>query len=218
MGCASYELNDDNKNGESVNMIVNIILMAAIGGLIGYSTNVIAVKMLFRPLHPVKIPILGFTLQGLVPKRKDELSKKIGKTVAEELVSSEDIIDKVIEGMDKYELLRMAKDRIMAVAEHNMPPMVPSMFKGAILKYIGDAIDNNGEDMLTEMTEKVVHKATTSIDIEKMVSEKIDEFDVSRLEEIIFSISKTELRHIEVLGGVLGVAIGIVQGFISLLI
>lgn len=69
-------------------------LLAAplIGAIIGYCTNYIAVKMLFRPLKPVKIGkfTLPFT-PGIIPKRKPALAQAIGNMVGKSLVGEEEI-------------------------------------------------------------------------------------------------------------------------------
>ena len=51
-----------------------------------------------------------------------------------------------------------------------------------------------------------------------MVETKINELDLYELEEIILTIVKNELRHIEVLGLILGFLIGIIQGIITIFI
>ena len=63
-----------------------------IGGIIGYFTNFIAVKMLFRPLKAVKIG--NFTLPftpGIIPKRKDKLAGAIGDAVGHNLFTRQDM-------------------------------------------------------------------------------------------------------------------------------
>ena len=63
-----------------------------IGAVIGYCTNYIAVKMLFRPYHPVKLcgRTLPFT-PGIIPKRQPDLAKAVGKAVGENLFGEEEI-------------------------------------------------------------------------------------------------------------------------------
>ena len=97
-----------------------------------------------------------------------------------------------------------------------MPSLIPSMFKGMILQSVEKIIDENGDQIIIELGEKLSHHAINSIDISKMVEEKIIDYDFVKIEEMIFKISKNELKHIEVLGGVLGFAIGIVQGVVVL--
>lgn len=68
------------------------ILTPLVGAGIGYVTNYIAVKMLFRPLKPVKIGqvTLPFT-PGIIPKEKDRLAKGIADIVGNRLVTKEGI-------------------------------------------------------------------------------------------------------------------------------
>jgi len=54
-----------------------ILLMPVIGFIIGYFTNYIAIKMLFHPRNK----ILG--IQGVLPKRKEILARKIGQVTPE---------------------------------------------------------------------------------------------------------------------------------------
>lgn len=68
-----------------------------IGALIGYCTNYIAVKMLFYPKKEIRIggKKLPFT-PGAIPKGKSRLARAIGKIVADELLTEEDIKRKMI--------------------------------------------------------------------------------------------------------------------------
>ena len=51
-----------------------------------------------------------------------------------------------------------------------------------------------------------------------MVENKINELDLYQLEELIIKVAKKELKHIEILGLVLGFLIGIIQGIIIIFI
>lgn len=65
-----------------------------VGALIGYCTNYIAIKMLFRPKKPVKIGSvkLPFT-PGIIPKNQPRIAKAVGEAVGEKLFTSDDIKD-----------------------------------------------------------------------------------------------------------------------------
>lgn len=92
--------------------IVNVIAGPLVGSVIGYFTNYIAVRMLFRPLNPVKIGefTLPFT-PGMIPKRKSDLAKALGRAVGEnlftqkdvkELLKNDSIENKVVEGISAW--------------------------------------------------------------------------------------------------------------------
>lgn len=192
-------------------MLIKIAILAIIGAIIGYATNVIAIKLLFRPLKPVNI--LGFKIQGVIPKRRDEIAKSIGETVEAELLSVDELMDQLLESVDKQDVIEMMKEKIISMIDGKLPSLL-SAFQGTVNKYIGEMIDAKGEQLLEELTEAMVHKATTSISVSKMIEEKISLFELDEIEQMILRIAKKELKHIEMLGGVLGFIIGIIQGLI----
>nr|WP_318616707.1 DUF445 family protein [Sporosarcina sp. YIM B06819] len=74
-----------------------LVFMAFIGALIGGFTNHLAIKMLFRP-HEAKYIgkwRLPFT-PGLIPKRRDELARQLGKTVTNYLLTPDTFRKKLL--------------------------------------------------------------------------------------------------------------------------
>lgn len=79
--------------------IISIASGPVIGAVIGYFTNYIAVKMLFRPRKEVRL--LGVKLPftpGIIPKRRAELAKAIGNTVGNRLLTKEAVLDVLLRG------------------------------------------------------------------------------------------------------------------------
>ncbi len=187
---------------------MKIVVLALIGALIGYVTNVLAIKLLFRPIEPSWF----FKIQGLIPKRREEIAVTIGEVVEEELLSMEEIIDEVVEKTDKEEILNVIKKKILEIIKSKF--IMYNMFASVIESTMDDIFEKEGEKLLNEMTEKMIHKLANSISIKEMVREKLLKLDLLELEEIIIKIAKKELKHIELLGGVLGLVIGVIQGVI----
>lgn len=199
-------------------MALKLLILAAIGGIIGWITNLLAIKMLFRPFQPVNIPLINFKIQGLIPKRKAEIAKSIGETVETELLSVEEIIDKLVKSNNRAAILLILKDKITMIVSDRLPFVIPSVFKNMILRYINGVIDEEGDKIITEFIEDVITKTTTDIKISKMIEDKINNFEMEELESIAIKTVKAELKHIEILGGILGFIIGIFQGIIILLL
>ncbi|MCD4713685.1 MAG: DUF445 family protein [Clostridiales bacterium] len=193
-----------------------LLLLAVVGALIGWSTNVVAIKLMFRPLEPIRIPGTRFSIQGLIPKRKTEIAKSIGDVISEELLSIEQIMDKFLMDMDKKQIIEQIKEKVNQIANEKMPAVIPSMFKGIIIQNIDKMIDESGDELVVEMGEKLTHKAIESIDISKMIEDKINGYNFEKIEEMTLRIAKKELKHIEWLGGVIGFFIGLIQGVIIL--
>ena len=66
-------------------------LIPVVCALIGWLTNFIAVKMIFRPRKPVLV--LGLKIQGLMPRRQSEMARQIGETVETKLLTHADILE-----------------------------------------------------------------------------------------------------------------------------
>lgn len=79
-----------------MNSITLIIFMVITGSLIAGVTNILAIKMLFKPYHAkyvfgIKLP---FT-PGVVPARRREASKKLGQIITGHLLTPEVFISKI---------------------------------------------------------------------------------------------------------------------------
>ncbi|MDX2469975.1 MAG: DUF445 family protein, partial [SAR324 cluster bacterium] len=64
---------------------------------------------------------------------------------------------------------------------------------------------------LPEVMEGASVALAKQINIQQVIREKVEAFEVSELEDILFSILKSEFKMIEVVGGVLGFFIGLSQ-------
>lgn len=192
--------------------LILIGILALIGAMIGWFTNIIAVKLIFRPLYPVNL--LGFKIQGLIPKRREEMASKIAVVVEEELISIEDIVEKATSKEDMKLIMEKIEEKIVAVIKEKVPAMFFPMVKG----YIDEFVNESGEETLKNLINETTHKVAQRVSIKEIVEEKINSYDIEKIEEIIIDIAKTELKHIEVLGGVIGFFIGIVQGAIVIML
>lgn len=193
---------------------VIVLVLATIGALIGWITNLLAIKLLFRPFDPINVPLLNFQIQGLIPKRRTEVATSIGKTIENDLLSMEDIMSKLMESNNKAQIILIIRGKINGIISERLPSIIPSAFKGMIQTYIDDIINQEGEQIIAEMMESFIEKGSASINLSQMIEDKINEFPLDKLEEIVIKIAKEELRHIEILGGVLGFIIGLFQGVI----
>lgn len=71
---------------------LSFIIPPIIGAIIGYITNWLAVKMMFRPLKPIKIWKLKLPFTpGLIPKSKPRLAKALGNAISTDLLNNNDL-------------------------------------------------------------------------------------------------------------------------------
>ena len=196
-----------------MNTFITIIVLALIGGIIGWITNILAIKLIFRPINPIKIPILNIEILGLIPKRKKEIAENIGQVVANELISIDDIINDAFTEEDKLNLTSYVQNII-----NEKLNFIPAPFKMMVAPKIDSIVNEEVSSAINDITDDMIDKIKERVEIEKIVTEKINELDLLELERIIISVAKKELKHIEILGLILGLVIGLFQGIVISLI
>lgn len=193
-------------------MILKCFLLVLIGAMIGWITNFIAIKMLFRPYK--EIDFFFFKIQGLLPKRKNEIGKSIAEVVENELVSIKDIISE-ISADDLEENMSGMIDKILEskLKEEILKnfPMAAFFLSDSMLEKIKGIIKQSILDNKEEMIRVFGEYLESKVDIKKIITEKVNNFSLEKVEEIIISLAKKELKHIEYIGAVLGAVIGLVQ-------
>ena len=200
-----------------MNNIFRILILAIIGGLIGYITNVIAIKLIFRPINPIKIPIFNIEIIGMIPKRKVEIANNIAKAIEEEFLSADEITENIITAQDKQHIIDYIKVRIKLVLNEKLT-LVPTAIRNLVQNYISETIEDEIRDGVDELSQEIIMKANNRINVKEIIESKINELDLYELEIIILQIVKNELKHIEILVLILGFFIGIIQGIITIFI
>ena len=165
----------------------------------------------------IKIPILNIEILGLIPKRKKEIAKNIGDIIQREFISVDEILENIIDENDKARIVTYIKGKVRIIIEERAI-LIPSPIRQMLQGYIENIVEEEFSEYINELSKDIVHKAQDRINIQEIVENKINELDLYELENIILSIAEKELKHIEVLGLILGFLIGIVQGILTIFI
>jgi len=196
--------------------MARFILLVLIGGLIGWLTNKVAIKMLFRPINPHKV--LGITFQGVFPRRKDKIAMSLADIIEQELLSKEVIMSKIL-SEDKIASIKERLKKVIVDKLSEAIPSVISMFIGGDTRsFIEKYIDKHGDEIFSQMLDEFQNIGLENLDIYGIVKEKIDSLDFVEFEKIIFGLMNKELRFVEVVGLFLGALIGAVQYLITLVL
>ncbi len=201
-----------------INMNYWLLLIPVISAFIGWFTNWVAVKMLFHPKNPVKI--LGYTVQGIFPKRQEQFAQKLGKLVSEELLSFSDIEQKITNPENLKKVLPQLETHIDHFLRVKLADSMP-----VISMFIGDKTIDKLKTVFLEELETLFPKLMTDyaatlknqLDLEQIVTEKVKAFSSDKLEDILYQVMAKEFHFVEIIGGVLGFLIGLLQIVITLL-
>jgi uncharacterized membrane protein YheB (UPF0754 family) len=195
-----------------------LILIPLISAFIGWFTNWIAIKMLFHPKEPKKI--LGITFHGIFPKRQQQFAEKLGKLVSEELLSFTEIEEKIVNPDNLSKMMPLVEGKIDLFLREKLSSVFPmiSMFIGQnTINQLKTVFMQELESMFPEVIGSYMKNIESQLDLEKMVTEKVSGFSSDKMESILNQIMSKEFRFVEVIGGVLGLLIGILQVLITLL-
>ncbi|MGL4671995.1 MAG: DUF445 domain-containing protein [Cetobacterium sp.] len=200
-------------------MLIKATLLVVIGSMIGWITNYIAIKMLFRPYKEIKIGFLK--IQGLIPKRRREIGISLAETIQSELISIKDITKKLSNANIEIQMENVIEEILeqkLASEITSKFPMLAMFLNESTLNKIKDIIKSSimeNKDKIIKMLFQALEK---NVDFKEIIVEKVDAFSLEELERIVFSLAKKELKHIEVVGAILGGLIGIVQFAVTMFI
>ena len=150
-------------------MDYSIIIRPLIGAVIGYVTNWIAVKMMFRPLKPIYIGkfTLPFT-PGIIPKNKGRLAESIGNTISSNLLTDEDIKNILLSDEVKYKI----KSEINNYLESNSKNQTP--LKDIILSYISEDLYTNALNNINLAFSNSIYNTVLEANLGKLITDQIE--------------------------------------------
>ena len=133
-----------------------IIAAPVIGGLIGLITNGIAIRMLFRPFHPVKIGkfTLPFT-PGLIPKEQPRIAKAIGKVIGDKLLDK-DTLQRALASDTLHGAFDKKVDSVIEKLGHEEGTVHEFLEQKGLHLPVDAAVEYVGDNVSAYVTERLV--------------------------------------------------------------
>ncbi|MBK3495933.1 DUF445 domain-containing protein [Viridibacillus sp. YIM B01967] len=140
---------------------VTILFMAAIGAVIGGFTNHLAIKMLFRPYKAIYIGSwrLPFT-PGLIPKRRDDLARQLGKTVVNYLLTPETFRKKFFSNDIRLKIEQWLNDKI-ATSVFTNDKTINDWLQQAGVENFHITVEDKVDELIVDQVDKVKNVLST---------------------------------------------------------
>lgn len=155
-----------------MNIEASYIIAPLLGGVIGYITNDIAIRMLFRP-HKAKY-IMGVHIPftpGIIPKEKGRIADSIGRVISSNLMNNE-VLKRYLLSEDMVGKVRSTLEEFIEIQKHNQETVKEFLSHylsddeiETILQNINDSITKQTYTKLsdTSVGEKVAHIAIDQV-------------------------------------------------------
>ena len=154
---------------------LSLLSIPLISALVGWSTNYLAVKMMFYPLKFVGIPPI-FGWQGLIPAKRRQMAEIEVELVLGKLLSVEELAGrldpKALTQAIEHRLHQVVRKIVNEVMEASAPQLwaaLPVQGKNLVYRRIEDDIPY----VVTKMVEDFQHNVNEILDIKELVVEQL---------------------------------------------
>jgi len=184
--------------------------LPAAGFMVGYVTNWLALKLVFRPRQAVKVG--PFTVQGLFHKRQQEVSAEFARMVSGEVINPDNMVANMVTGAPGDKLFGIVEKHIGDMVDrYRTNPMV-----GALIP--ADRWDTIRGEAFARMREELpraggfLHVFTSkAIDVHKELLDRMTVLDSESFEGVLRPAFQQDEWKLIVAGGVLGLGAGVFQ-------
>lgn len=162
---------------------ISMLAGPALGAVIGYCTNYIAVKMLFCPLHPVYIGKwrVPFT-PGMIPKGKERLAKAVGNAIGDVLLTKEDL-EALLLSEDAQNLIKKQVHELYekgAANQNTIKETAVTIFKPETVEHF--------MDKSTEVVSGILYEKVIKMNLGEVAGEKISEIIQQKVQGTLLAV------------------------------
>lgn len=160
-----------------------LITTPLIGAVIGYATNWVAVKMLFRPRKEICVfgRRLPFT-PGVIPRGKARLARAIGRAVEEQLLTAE-VLKEVLLSSEKKERLRSEVSAFLEKERKSEESLRQAAQRLLPEERIDDFVES-AEEIVTDM----VYDKVLQMNVGEIIADKVMESAREKLKDSMFGM------------------------------
>jgi uncharacterized membrane protein YheB (UPF0754 family) len=194
-------------------------ILPIVAAFLGWAANSILIYLLFHPIRPVKL--LGFSFQGILPKRKPGLVKKLAKSVKEDFFSLDEITGAITNPANLEKLTPLVETHIDRFLNEKLSTEMPMLSMFISEKTIGKlkaVFMGELNVMFPALMQQYAGNLEQQLDLEKIISEKLTAISDETLEQMITQLLSKELKIIKGLGALVGFLIGLILLAITILL
>lgn len=194
-------------------------VLPAFGLFIGWFTDWLALKMVFRPKYPTKFLFGLFEWQGLFLKRRKEVAADYGRLIAQEIITPRAIIDGVLRGPLSDRLFVLVNKHVQRAVDEQSGVIRPLVVLAVGSRQYQDMKKLVAERMINTMSDTSRHiekYAQDAMDVENTLITKMQTLSEEQFEQLIRPAFEQDEWILIACGAALGFIVGELQTLIML--
>lgn len=185
-------------------------VMPIFGGLTGWFTDWLALRMVFEPKQPKRY--FGvFTWQGLFLKRRKEVAGEYGRLIAKEVLTPAAIIESILSGPMSDKLFGMVQRQVERTIDDSAGvarPLVVFAYGSNRYHEMKTLVAQRLIERLPATLKHVERYAEDAMDIQNDLSEKMKQLTAEEFEGLLRPAFKQDEWILIMVGAVLGALVG----------
>jgi len=185
------------------------------GFVVGWLTNFLALKCIFKPLKPYKCG--PFTIHGLFLKRQVEVAETFARVICQELITTDKMWECILNGPKHKNFEVLLRRHTIIFTDKVIGGLRP-----IALKTLGaDKFAMMKEDvagkvikMLPSIIDLSYIYTTEALNLEKTISEEMKKLSSEEFEGVLHPAFEEDEVVLIILGAILGALVGVIQIFI----
>jgi uncharacterized membrane protein YheB (UPF0754 family) len=187
-------------------------IMPVAGFLVGWATNWLALKVIFKPILPHKF--CGITVQGIFMKRQSEVSEIFARVICVEILHVKAIWTAIFNGRLSKNFFAMLRAHTLVFTEKLVIEIEPL----AIAAMGAEKFNQMKEDIAKKVMENIPNIIDSSyeytqeaLDMENTIREKMKALPAEEFEGVLHPAFEEDEIQLILLGGILGLIVGVIQ-------
>ena len=195
-----------------------VYLIPILGAFTGWFVNRAAFWLLFRPVQPLNLGL--FTLQGAFPRQQQQLAEALGKMVATQFFSFDNIRQKLTDPQKISAIKPVVEEHLEHFLRKKLPETMPmiSMFIGdSTISQIKTTLANELDLLFPKLIGQYLDNAQKDFDLEAIVTAKVAALSSEQLQQAVYQRMGSGLSKLGWACAAIGFVVGLLQLALALI-
>mmetsp|Transcript_1397 Transcript_1397/g.1890 ORF Transcript_1397/g.1890 Transcript_1397/m.1890 type:complete len:413 (+) Transcript_1397:229-1467(+) len=189
-------------------------ILPVAGFMVGWFTNYIALKVIFRPLEPKKF--CGIEFQGIFLKRQKEVSRIFARVIMTEILHIKAIWEAIFDGPLSNNFFAMLRAHTLVFTDKlvaEIKPLAVAAMGAEKFARMKEDIAQKVIDRLPDIIDNSYEYSEQTLDMENTVATKMEALPAPEFEGVLHPAFEEDEIQLILLGGLFGAIVGVIQVF-----